>query len=874
MSERSFRRAQERRRATEARRTELRRRRTGIAAGAAVGATVLFAPGVAQAADLEVNSTADAAADTCDPVGTGNGCTLRDAFETAQTESVRDTITFAPGLTGTIRLTEGELSMTNINGLTVTGPGRGVITVSGDANNDQTANSGDSRILTTSTPVSISGLTLDNGFASGDGGAIDAAGDLTITDSAISNSQATGFGGGIAATGSLALTNTNLSDNAAANGAGVAHTANAGAVTVDGGEITGNQASSEGGGIYNAIGSSLNLVTVKNGAKIEDNTAQSQGGGIFSEQAVSVTASTISGNTATSEGGGLWVESISGGSGPSKYSTFAQLNVADSVISDNHAADGGGLVHSTRRDKYGSAIKSVISGTTISGNTATGVGAGIEFAGGTGGDSFDISRSTISGNTGAGSSFGGGIGISNTGNLTVESSTLSGNVAAHGGGASLGTGSVSPTGTVDFANSTVASNRATVAGGGGGLFLSRYAAAPTASLDSALVGDNSAAGTAQDLASGGSTAGGGFDLSYSLVEKPGSAPVTQTPAASSILGVDPKLGPLASNGGPTKTHLPATSSPAIDQGDSPARLTTDQRGLARRVDNPPANKADGTDIGAVELPKFGAAGSGGSGAGGTGGSTGTRGPRCGGRPATIVAKPGQTTVGTSGDDVIVGTSGHDVIRGGGGNDVICARGGDDSVSGGDGNDRISGGGGKDRLSGNGDRDRISGNSGNDRISGGDDRDRLNGGDGNDRISGGRGKDSLSGGKGRDRLGGGSGNDRLSGSGGNDRLSGDSGNDRLSGDTGNDRLYGKSGKDRLSGTSGKDRLSGGSGNDRMSGGRGDDRLSGNSGDDHLSGNSGDDHLNGGSGDDLMSGGSGKDVFHGGPGQDQPEADQTS
>ena len=46
---------------------------------------------------------------------------------------------------------------------------------------------------------------------------------------------------------------------------------------------------------------------------------------------------------------------------------------------------------------------------------------------------------------------------------------------------------------------------------------------------------------------------------------------------------DPQLGSLADNGGPTLTHLPASSSPAIDAGGSGANgcPATDQRGVAR-----------------------------------------------------------------------------------------------------------------------------------------------------------------------------------------------------------------------------------------------------------------------------------------------------
>jgi hypothetical protein len=70
---------------------------------------------------------------------------------------------------------------------------------------------------------------------------------------------------------------------------------------------------------------------------------------------------------------------------------------------------------------------------------------------------------------------------------------------------------------------------------------------------------------------------------------------------NSLSGVDPMLGPLADNGGPTKTHALLEGSPAIDKGNS-FSATTDQRGLPRPsnfVDI--VNATDGSDIGAFEL---------------------------------------------------------------------------------------------------------------------------------------------------------------------------------------------------------------------------------------------------------------------------------
>jgi hypothetical protein len=71
--------------------------------------------------------------------------------------------------------------------------------------------------------------------------------------------------------------------------------------------------------------------------------------------------------------------------------------------------------------------------------------------------------------------------------------------------------------------------------------------------------------------------------------------------SGSPLTADPQLGPLANNGGPTRTMAPATGSPVIDTG-SAFGLSTDQRGQPRPSDFAPfRNLGDGSDIGAVEL---------------------------------------------------------------------------------------------------------------------------------------------------------------------------------------------------------------------------------------------------------------------------------
>ena len=152
----------------------------------------------------------------------------------------------------------------------------------------------------------------------------------------------------------------------------------------------------------------------------------------------------------------------------------------------------------------------------------------------------------------------------------------------------------------EFDNSTIAGNVSNDYGGG--IFSDADEAGVI--LSSTIVADNQAPNEVpNDLSQGFIDPLVGFQLGFSLVETPSDATIIESPAGSNQLGVDPRLGPLTANGGPTRTQLIAPTSPAVDAGTANA-LPTDQRGLPRIQEQPGANRAgsDGTDIGAVEIP--------------------------------------------------------------------------------------------------------------------------------------------------------------------------------------------------------------------------------------------------------------------------------
>ena len=283
MSERSIRRATARREAAQRRREELRRRHAGLIVGAAIGASVLgVAP--AQAATLTVTSKADAASNACD-----DDCTLRDAIAQA---ADGDRIVFASTVTGSIRLTAGQLGVDD--SIRIDGPGAGTLSILGADNGNETLDPEDSRIVQVTgvgNEVVLAGLTLsEGGGGGGGGGAIRVAQEnqLRLVDSTVTGNLSARDGGGIEAYGAdLELIRSTVSGNRGLRGGGVAAVPDqsfkydrVSNLTVEGSTISGNTAAGDA-----------------------DGTSTGDGGGILSGGGLRVSRSTISGNT-TAEGSG------------------------------------------------------------------------------------------------------------------------------------------------------------------------------------------------------------------------------------------------------------------------------------------------------------------------------------------------------------------------------------------------------------------------------------------------------------------------------------------------------------------------------------------------------------------------------------------
>ena len=270
------------------------------------------------------------------------------------------------------------------------------------------------------------------------------------------------------------------------------------------------------------------------------------------------------------DGAGLTIDGGSADitiSGDNKYRVFEVVSGAKLTLSNLTVANGAVGI-----SEGGGGIRSInstleVSNSTISDNSAY-AGGGIYIEGG--GTTLEVSNSTISDNSADLS--GGGINIFRSRSdggivkATVSNSTISGNSTNASGG-----GIYNQLGTLEVSNSTISGNSAHPGFGGGGI---------QGSYGGSTLKNTNVANSPS--ASGGSCAGTIADGGYNL-DSDGSCGFGTT--NHSLSGttdnpLDPKLGPLADNGGPTKTHALLAGSPAIDKGNS-FGATTDQRGVAR-----------------------------------------------------------------------------------------------------------------------------------------------------------------------------------------------------------------------------------------------------------------------------------------------------
>jgi hypothetical protein len=344
---------------------------------------------------------------------------------------------------------------------------------------------------------------------------------------------------------------------------------------------------------------------------------------------------------------------------PTEPVTISGLTIADGLS----MAGGGGIA---------SGGPVIVSKVVLTGNTALGAGGGIANSG-----ALTVLDSTVVGNRVLG--IGGG-GISATGTtLTIERSTITNNTAETGTGGGVWH-NIAAADPATIADSTISGNSAAMTGGGIQLDT-------VARLSNNILANNTAPSRPDVGVTNGAPS---VEASFNLVEQPADAPINF--GGSNLTGIDPKLGPLADNGGPTPTLALLKGSPALDKGLSTGK--GDQRGATRPYDlkkTPKAAGGNSADIGAYERAL------------------------CGNALVTVVGTPGKDKLaGGKGKDGILGLGGKDTLKGKKGNDGLCGGGGKDTLRGGPGKDTLLGQGGKDLLVGGGGKDKLEGGGGKDR----------------------------------------------------------------------------------------------------------------------------------------------------------------
>ena len=237
-----------------------------------------------------------------------------------------------------------------------------------------------------------------------------------------------------------------------------------------------------------------------------------------------------------------------------------------------------------------------ISDTNDISNTAQGFGGGITLYDGGG---IVLERVWVSENQ---AEFGGG--ISNSGGiLPVTNSTISKNNAIQYGGG-LWTDS-----STYIASSTITANLARlggITGGGGGVSVAAIHSGETDIKNTILYGNLQ---KFQMMFFADDCSGNLTTSHYNLIGTLTSCTLEGSQDLD-LIGIDPMLGALQNNGGPTDTHALLDGSPAIDSANPAGCLTytnfplsTDQRGYPRPRDGDGDSQLR-CDIGAFEYPRY------------------------------------------------------------------------------------------------------------------------------------------------------------------------------------------------------------------------------------------------------------------------------
>jgi predicted outer membrane repeat protein len=437
--------------------------------------------------------------------------------------------------------------------------------------------------------VAFAGITIRESEISStrDAGGVYSGADTFIADSTISNNE--GVGLQIKSQGSVEIVRSTISGNVGNRG-GISFTGNA-TVRVSESTVAGNigiagDGGGGGGAYFNTMAGGT--VTIERSAFIDNRAAS--GGGIRATGNLTIRDSLFRGNIATfGDGGAVFV--------PNFGSSFgAQYVIRGSAFENNTAGRDGGAIYVPL--VAGAAVTQM--GNTISNNTAFFRGGGIAIAG-MGGGTAVVSESSIHGNQAGDSGAGAWLSAQGSSTIRIENSTIDDNFArGNGGGVAAITSGPAE---VTLLQTTISANWSNASGGGvhisavgGRTTLSHstmtlnFAAQTGGGVFAAgnglfeithtiVAGNSMPSNNAPDLRN----TTGMSNVSYSLIGNSNGSGLTPAPVGSpdangNLIGgttpatrIDPRLGPLADNGGPTMTHALLPDSPAVNA-DDPAAM--------------------------------------------------------------------------------------------------------------------------------------------------------------------------------------------------------------------------------------------------------------------------------------------------------------
>jgi CSLREA domain-containing protein len=498
------------------------------------GSQPVTAGRLAPHAPIQVNIEVD----EYNTMGTGTGCSLREAIQSANTDasfggctagSETDTITFQDSLdlivlsipaAGDDLNDSGDLDIES--DLIIQGDGWQKLGISALGNS--------SRIFKIYNDLSLSVTIQDVALAYGDSGYA--------------------YGGG-------AIFNTE-------------------ALTLDGVAFLHNHSDATGGAITSVPDSESGYLAIRD-CLFNDNSSGWYGGAIAAIATLTIVNSSISYNQSSDQGGGIYA------TGPA--------TISHAYIYHNQSTqEGGNLFLSTGSNVFlieDSVIRAGLTEFGDGGNIYIRVNSIYE-------PDFTIRRTEISGGYAGDNEDpdqkGGGI-YSDIG-LTLENVTISGNSAPFGGGIY----SIEDTWPSVFKNITVSDNSHGTGGFGDGIYKEGAGAIQISNSIVALNGSVGGCGghECDCYRAGGAAISGGYNIEGG--DSCGFGQVTDQQHTN------PLIGPLSNNWGFSQTHMLYLGSPAIDRGSNATCLTTDQRGWYRPIegtdlDEPPVATCD---IGAYE----------------------------------------------------------------------------------------------------------------------------------------------------------------------------------------------------------------------------------------------------------------------------------